>query len=226
VTRAPEAQAPPPAPPEAQEKGPRIEIARVRPVLVGRPPAAPEAGQPAPWQPSSIDDVLARFAADPSAPQASPPQWTAASADQRPSPPNAAIRGGAPLVFDPVEVRGAAPSTLDAQAANLARGSEAAVAPAPPVPAPAAAPAAFAEGAFQIQIGAYHSAAEAERQLAAVRGRAGELLIRHKPLTQEVRQGGKVLYRARYAGFEARAAASACSTLKRLKIDCLVMRAE
>jgi D-alanyl-D-alanine carboxypeptidase len=82
-------------------------------------------------------------------------------------------------------------------------------------------------GAFQIQIGAYQSQAEAERQLASVRQRAGALLGSRPPVTSEVRQGGKVFYRARYAGFDAQAAASdACGQLKRLSIDCMVMRAD
>jgi hypothetical protein len=42
-----------------------------------------------------------------------------------------------------------------------------------------------------------------------------------------VRLGEKVFYRARYAGFDAKAAAALlCDELKRLSVDCLVMRAE
>ena len=82
-------------------------------------------------------------------------------------------------------------------------------------------------GAFQIQIGAFQSQAEAQRQLASIRERSGVLLGNRSPVTSEVRQNGKVLYRARYAGFEAQsAAAGACIELKRLSVDCLVMRAE
>ena len=83
-----------------------------------------------------------------------------------------------------------------------------------------------AAGGFQIQIGAFQSQAEAERQLAAVRERAGSVLARSSPVTLQVQQGQKVFYRARYAGFDAPAAAQACTELKRLKIDCLVMKAE
>jgi len=45
-------------------------------------------------------------------------------------------------------------------------------------------------------------------------------------VTPQVKQGDKLFYRARFAGFEATAAASACSELKRLKIECLVMKAQ
>ena len=79
---------------------------------------------------------------------------------------------------------------------------------------------------FQIQIGAYQSAAEADRQLAAVRERAGGLLAGGTPVTLPVQQGQKSFFRARYSGFDASAAAKACGELKRLKIDCLVVKAE
>jgi D-alanyl-D-alanine carboxypeptidase len=81
-------------------------------------------------------------------------------------------------------------------------------------------------GAFQIQIGAFQSAAEAERQLATVRERAGGLLAAGTPVTLPVQQGQKSFFRARYSGFDASAAAKACGELKRLKIDCLVVKAE
>jgi D-alanyl-D-alanine carboxypeptidase len=100
----------------------------------------------------------------------------------------------------------------------------------PPPPALAAAPPASTAstgGAFQIQIGAFQSQVEAERQLAAIRERAGALLLNRAAVTTPLRQGDRTLYRARYAGFEAQAtAAGVCSALKRLSINCLVMAAE
>jgi D-alanyl-D-alanine carboxypeptidase len=135
-----------------------------------------------------------------------------------------------------VIVRGASPSTLGEQAANLARGEPAVATPAAGPPPVSAAPprrriettasTATAAGGFQVQIGAYQSQAEAERQLAAVRERAGPVLSRSAPVTLQVQQGQKVFYRARYAGFDAPAAAQACAQLKRLKVDCLVVKAE
>jgi D-alanyl-D-alanine carboxypeptidase len=95
----------------------------------------------------------------------------------------------------------------------------------PPSPAPASPPS--TGGAFHIQIGAFQSQTEAERQLAAIRERVGALLVNRSAVTTPLRQGEKTLYRARYAGFEAQAAAaSVCSELKRLNISCLVMAAE
>jgi D-alanyl-D-alanine carboxypeptidase len=82
-------------------------------------------------------------------------------------------------------------------------------------------------GAFHVQIGAFKTQGEAERQLASVRQRAGSLLTERAGLTTEVRLGEKVFYRARYAGFDAQAAAAlVCDELKRLSVDCLVMKAE
>jgi D-alanyl-D-alanine carboxypeptidase len=104
----------------------------------------------------------------------------------------------------------------------------AAAAPAPKAgAAPEGKTAAGPAGAFQVQIGAFKTGREAERQLASVRQRAGSLLAERAALTTEVRLGEKVFYRARYAGFDAKAAAALlCDELKRLSVDCLVMRAE
>ena len=60
----------------------------------------------------------------------------------------------------------------------------------------------------------------------SVRERANGLLAGGTPVTLPVQQGQKSFFRARYSGFDATAAARACDGLKRLKIDCLVVRAE
>jgi D-alanyl-D-alanine carboxypeptidase len=83
------------------------------------------------------------------------------------------------------------------------------------------------EGSFHVQVGAYQTKGDAERQLAWVRERAGAVLAAHAPHTSQVKRGDKVFFRARYVGFSAQAAADdVCSDLKRLEIDCLVMKAE
>jgi D-alanyl-D-alanine carboxypeptidase len=113
--------------------------------------------------------------------------------------------------------------------------SEAPAAPEPARPAAAPAPVALPApkqagaptGPFQVQIGAYQTQGEAERQLATVRQRAGSVLGAHAAHMSQVKRGDKVFFRARYVGFGAHdAAAGVCSALKRLDIDCLVMRAE
>ena len=243
VPRPPEkpvAAVPPPATPPAepaatqlsppQISAPAVEIARVRSVLVGPRSTGPGA-QPAPEQrdPPAADSA----AASPT------PQWTTA-ANLAPAKPPAEPSDKPALFSDITIVRGASPSTFAQQASKLARGeppvaapvttaalprqargpTREAVAATPPAPAPTM------RGAFQIQIGAFQSAAEAERQLAVVRERAGGLLAAGTAVTMPVQQGQKSFFRARYSGFDASAAAKACGELKRLKIDCLVVKAE
>ena len=126
----------------------------------------------------------------------------------------------------PVLVPGAQ-SPPDSIAALLERPSLMQVPPPALTAPPTSLPAATAAGAFHIQIGAFQSQAEAERHLASIRERAGALLSNHSAVTTPHKQGEKVLYRARYAGFAAQAtAASVCTELKRLSINCLVMTAE
>ena len=69
-------------------------------------------------------------------------------------------------------------------------------------------------GTFHIQIGAYQSQAEAEKRLASARELAPGVLGNRAPVTTQVKQGDKLYFRARYAGFEAKAAASACTELQ------------
>jgi D-alanyl-D-alanine carboxypeptidase len=86
---------------------------------------------------------------------------------------------------------------------------------------------AAAPSQFHIQVGSFQSQGEAERQLAAVRQRAGAVLGERAALTTEFRRGDKTFYRARYTGFDAQASATVvCDELKRLSIECLVMKAE
>ena len=128
---------------------------------------------------------------------------------------------------------GAAPSTFEAQAQRIARGAEA-------EPAVATAPAksrgrtpdikptqheAHPGGRFHVQIGAFPSVQEAERQLAANKARASQL-AHARTFTQPVQQGDKTLYRARYAGLEPAAATQACEALKQQGVACLVLRSE
>jgi D-alanyl-D-alanine carboxypeptidase len=97
----------------------------------------------------------------------------------------------------------------------------------PPVALPASKQAGVPAGAFQIQIGAYQTQGEAERQLATVRQRASSVLGAHAAHMSQVKRGDKVYFRARYVGFSGQdAAAGVCNELKRLDIDCLVMKAE
>jgi D-alanyl-D-alanine carboxypeptidase len=204
-------------PPQAQASTRNIEVARVRTVLVTPRPAAAKA-------PDSIEAVLEK---QEPAPQQ---QWATATMG------GSLIRPPSPVVADATRRGGAQPSTLEDQAAKLGGG---AVRPDPAVTTQALSEAeskprwsaevqasAGTPGGFHVQIGAYQSAAEAERQLTAVRERAPAALRNRTPVTVQFRLGDKVYHRARFAGFDAQSAAAACGELKRLKVECLVMKAE
>lgn len=112
------------------------------------------------------------------------------------------------------------PSSLDAQARAL--GVE--VAALPNQPMGASGPA--ASSGFHVQIGAYVSAAEAQRRIDHVRGRAGSLLAGRSGATIPVKTDNRQIYRARFVNFDEQSANATCLELRRQAIDCLVMRAE
>jgi D-alanyl-D-alanine carboxypeptidase len=156
-------------------------------------------------------------------------------APQSPAPPAVAATGRVPM-------RGIPASTLQRQAEQLgeAQSPEAVADPLPAAPrqaalaqlgaqpayrlrgpdAPPAMPA--TPGGFEIQIGAYRSAAEAQTALAAARERATDLLAGATPATAPVRKGKRQLYRARFASFSASVAANTCLELRRRQIECFV----
>jgi D-alanyl-D-alanine carboxypeptidase len=137
---------------------------------------------------------------------------------------------------------GAAPSTLQQQAQNIARGAQ----PVATVPAPsavkrpvqlamagaAAKPAyrlngpAVVDGGVQIQVGAFSTQAEADRQIVILRDKANDLLGKHQGMSIAAQSGGRAVYRARFAGFDAAAAGTVCTELRRRQIDCMVAKAE
>jgi D-alanyl-D-alanine carboxypeptidase len=58
-----------------------------------------------------------------------------------------------------------------------------------------------------------------------VSDRAGGLLAGHAPLSVTFMKDDTQWYRARFAGFSQDGARSTCEQLKRLSLDCVVMRA-
>lgn len=131
--------------------------------------------------------------------------------------------------------RGAPPSSLQAQAERLARGEPpapvavvrpptapvaAAPSPAYRLNGPAAAPTRSAS--VTIQVGAYATEGEAQRQLQLVRSKVADLLDGARPVTMPVTNGGRQLFRARFSGLEAAQASKACLELRRQQVDCLV----
>lgn len=76
--------------------------------------------------------------------------------------------------------------------------------------------------AYDVQIGSFSSSDEAERRLVSAQSSASEILDGHAPMTLPVMAGDKPLYRARFAGFDAKKASAACLELRRLTFDCFV----
>jgi D-alanyl-D-alanine carboxypeptidase len=81
-------------------------------------------------------------------------------------------------------------------------------------------------GGFHVQVGAYDSEEEAMRRLARVMADAGPTLDGADPVAVAFAASDKTWYRARFTGFDAGRAHSACESLKKRKIDCIVMRAQ
>jgi D-alanyl-D-alanine carboxypeptidase len=131
---------------------------------------------------------------------------------------------------------GQPPSTLQAQAQALSNAPPARQPPAAAITTGANAEpraegkqrvaAREARGAFEIQIGAFNDAAEAERNMATARQRAGGVLDSYSAVAEPAQKGPGQIYRARFKGFDATAAASACGQLKKLQIDCFVVKAD
>ncbi|MCA3624024.1 MAG: D-alanyl-D-alanine carboxypeptidase [Methylobacterium sp.] len=94
-------------------------------------------------------------------------------------------------------------------------------APAQPVPVAAPAP---ARTGWVIQLAAAESEAKARTLLDNARERNGRLLGSAEAFTEAVTKGGTVLYRARFAGFEADEAQEACKALKRAGYNCFAQR--
>ena len=127
------------------------------------------------------------------------------------------------------------PSSLGAQLAQLTQGRPAAMAqpsyrlngPVSAEPAAASIPATASPSApgFEIQIGAYATAAEADRQLSQVQAQTPQLRG-YSPARRSVKLGDKMLHRARFAGFDQHGAQAMCAELIRQKINCLALKGE
>jgi D-alanyl-D-alanine carboxypeptidase len=220
-----------------------VEIARVRPLLVAPRPPKPAAlavpvrlASNAPSQ-----NPMARMADPEPLPIAIPQLAATAAPLAAPSPTPAA----APL-------RGLQPSTFQQQAQNLTRTSEPTGNPPTqlrPQVAAAGAGQAFQQpvfqqpasrlngpattaatppgiGPIQIQVGAYATRADADKQLASVKAAVPQLLANHNGQAIAANASGKPIYRARFIGFDGATAGNICNELRRRQIDCMVTKAE
>lgn len=115
-----------------------------------------------------------------------------------------------------------APSTLDAQAQTLAFASQGFQQSAQQAKCATDNRA----GDFVVQIGAYSSIDEAQQALTAAQGKAGSMLQGHASVTAPFQKDGRILFRARFTGFEQARASQACSALKRRSVNCFVASVE
>jgi D-alanyl-D-alanine carboxypeptidase len=93
-----------------------------------------------------------------------------------------------------------------------------------PVVAEQAIPQLHAPGRWLIQIGAFDSEAEAKQRLSEVQRQASTVLGAAEPLTEGVQRGDKLLFRARFAGFDRESAEIACKELKRGHFECMALK--
>lgn len=75
-----------------------------------------------------------------------------------------------------------------------------------------------------IQIGAFDSEAEARQHLSEAQRQASTVLAAADPFTEGVQKGDKLLFRARFAGFDKETAEIACKELKRGHFECMALK--
>lgn len=192
-------------------------------------PAAPRstamAAVPAPAKATApVAQQRAPLVSGPKAPPVARLIPASATSTPRPALVPARVQSPAPV---PVPVqRGNPPSTLQAQAAAITPAAQRPQVLASLQPQAASGMRSGPQGQFEIQIGAYSTAEEAQRNLAQVQSRAGPLLAKYPSVTLPVQKAGRQIVRARFRGFDAHTAANACTELRRQGSDCFVMTAE
>jgi D-alanyl-D-alanine carboxypeptidase len=81
-----------------------------------------------------------------------------------------------------------------------------------------------AHSGWLIQIGAFDREDEARQHLSAARLKVRDALAAADSSTERVQIGDKVLYRARFTGFDKEAAAAACYRLRRSDVGCIALK--
>jgi D-alanyl-D-alanine carboxypeptidase len=90
--------------------------------------------------------------------------------------------------------------------------------------APDNAPSARRAGEYLIQVGAFDEESEAKNRLSVARSIAKNALDNADPFTERVDKGNKAMYRARFAGFDKGQAETACKSLRRGEIPCMMLK--
>ncbi|MBS7540877.1 SPOR domain-containing protein [Ancylobacter lacus] len=218
TTRVAAVPAPAPAPAAApQQQAPAAtRIMYVAPSAPQEVAAAPAAGSVAPIVPTPVKTIAVPRPSAPVASISGQPgtlgtlTFAAASMGGSTAPaPRPTTR--------PVQVASAGPVTLPAQPAPAA--------PAAPPPTSKTTAKAAARSGWGIQIGAFGSEEDARAHMAKAKSIGGAALRQAEPFTEVARKGSSTIVRARFAGFDAQAAAqNACKALKRGDFACMVFR--
>lgn len=227
---------PAPVPVVAPVVTPNIQMAKVRAVDVAplEPPRAPQTvAAVAPTRPQVEPRLEPRREAEPRREVAAVTAKPGSFSGEMPS----LAQGFAPAALSPPPPGPARPpSSLNQQHAALSQQAPAPVRmPEPsyrlqgPATVAAAVPPPVAAGrksGWDVQVGAFATAEEADRHLAAVMAKAGAVVSGHPAYRKPVVAGGKTLQRARFGGFDQTSAALACAELTRQAIACLATKAD
>jgi D-alanyl-D-alanine carboxypeptidase len=87
-----------------------------------------------------------------------------------------------------------------------------------------AASAPYAHDEWLIQVGAFDHEDEANQHLRMAQLKMRKELATAHPLTERVQKGDKVLYRARFTGFNKETADAVCQQLRRSEMDCIALK--
>ena len=76
---------------------------------------------------------------------------------------------------------------------------------------------------WNIQVGAFPEKAQADARIASLRGKLSNLLMNKHGFTMQADKEGEVIYRARFAGFDAASAKKVCGKISHLGTSCLAI---
>jgi D-alanyl-D-alanine carboxypeptidase len=79
------------------------------------------------------------------------------------------------------------------------------------------------EQSWNIQLGAYPNKQEAQAKLTSIRGSTIAILEGKPAFTVAVQKGSKIIYRARFAGFDEATAKQACASIAKLREKCVTV---
>ncbi|XSG82338.1 MAG: serine hydrolase [Methyloligella sp. ZOD6] len=169
------------------------------------------------WAKASVGSTRNPFVASPSLPLRRPPVFAVASA-------GGSATSARPAAYQPQQRQ---PEPQRVAVRNpLAQAQPQAQPRQQPQPQPQLVGQSEPSGPYHVQVGSYTTPQDAQRRLESIGSKAGNLLSGHQPVTTSFQSGSQQWYRARFANFSQSDAQKTCSSLKRMSVDCIAMRAE